>query len=547
MAKYFTLLVNVIFLFLIFFVIIHFNSIHIKNPNSLISSYKLFDEEIGCKGIQKYHKKQAKCSYIKSHKGCQSNGYISYLRLFYCTFSPNLGYFLLAIWLLVLFYLLGDTSQTYFCESLEGLSRNLKLSPVIAGVTLLSLGNGAPDVFGSIISFMGDGSTSDIGLNSILGGSFFISTVVVGIISILLSNHHRIISSSSFICNFLFLIFSLFCLLVIIIIGKINFWGALFFFSLYFIYAAVIFSLEAYSRRGRIAEELEVPILDFEDQITKERGRRIRGAHMEFLKKFLWVLEIPLDLPRKLTIPIFSEKKWSKPVGIISTALAPVLMASIWNLNYPKSNQLVYGIGGLVGFFSSILLFFISDSFNPPRKCKFPWLLESFLMSITWTYILAQELISLMASLGIILGISHSVMGLLILAWGNSLGDLFSNVTMAQNGGQGGAQVAISGCYSGPVFNILVGLGLSLAMSSWALYPSSLTITSDSSLYETFGFFLVAMVWGFLILRIRKMRLDKVLGIGLLTIYSCFLVFKLARTFGLVQFQFSLSYFKLKY
>jgi len=47
-------------------------------------------------------------------------------------------------------------------------------------------------------------------------------------------------------------------------------------------------------------------------------------------------------------------------------------------------------------------------------------------------------------------------MGLTILAWGNSMGDLAANMTMAK---KGLANMAITACFAGPVFNILIGLG----------------------------------------------------------------------------------------
>ena len=43
-----------------------------------------------------------------------------------------------------------------------------------------------------------------------------------------------------------------------------------------------------------------------------------------------------------------------------------------------------------------------------------------------------------------------------VLAWGNSMPDLSGNVIMAR---KGLANVAITACFAGPVFNILVGLG----------------------------------------------------------------------------------------
>jgi len=47
-------------------------------------------------------------------------------------------------------------------------------------------------------------------------------------------------------------------------------------------------------------------------------------------------------------------------------------------------------------------------------------------------------------------------MGLTVLAWGNSMADLSANVTMAR---KGLANMAITACFAGPLFNILVGCG----------------------------------------------------------------------------------------
>ncbi|XP_027174064.1 cation/calcium exchanger 1-like [Coffea eugenioides] len=574
----------IVFLNISFLVLILCISINLKSSNSnflnnfvrakspLIKNYHiLLNEDSGCKGLHKYNSRFERCLYVKSHQGCQPQGYISYLELFHCTFSPRLGYTLLAIWLVLLFYLLGDTASSYFCTSLEGLSRCLRLSPTIAGVTLLSLGNGAPDVFSSIISFMGDGNTEDIGLNSILGGAFFVSSVVVGIISISISHQGRKISSSSFTRNVSFLLFCLCCLLLIIIMGKINLWGALSFLALYFIYAGSIFASEILAKGEKEAEsaakteswrlpltrsfvkngqelstELQTPLLGFADDDSPILNNYDED-NLQILKhkdtvrccfwKTLFILELPLDLPRKLTIPIISEERWSKPIALMSTALAPVLLAVIWNFHYQKSWLPVYIIAASLGIASALLLFCTSDESNPPRKYQFLWLAEAFLLSIIWTYILAQELISLLVSLGIILGISHSIMGLTVLAWGNSLGDLVSNVTMARRGGPAGAQTAISGCYAGPIFNIIVGLGLSLTLSSWNVFPSSLVLTKDPSVYVTFGFLMVGLIWVLVVLTNRNMRLDRFLGIGLLAIYFCFLFLKMANGVGFVEFR----------
>jgi sodium/potassium/calcium exchanger 6 len=45
------------------------------------------------------------------------------------------------------FFALLTVSERFFCPALELISEYLRLPPVVAGATLLSFGNGAPDIF----------------------------------------------------------------------------------------------------------------------------------------------------------------------------------------------------------------------------------------------------------------------------------------------------------------------------------------------------------------------------------------------------------------
>ena len=50
----------------------------------------------------------------------------------------------------LVFWILGDTAERYFCPVVKTLADRWNLAPATAGVTLLALGNGAPDVFASL-------------------------------------------------------------------------------------------------------------------------------------------------------------------------------------------------------------------------------------------------------------------------------------------------------------------------------------------------------------------------------------------------------------
>lgn len=546
------------------FMILHFDTPEdflVLRTNQNSARIRSSDEE-SCSGLHSLDDYKAKCFYIKSRDPCVPEGYINYLYLFYCNFGnfPLVGYFLLFLWLLVLFYVLGNTASEYFCPSLESLSKLLKLPPTIAGVTLLSLGNGAPDVFASLASFMG-GGTCEIGLNTVLGGAFFVSCIVVGIISISLRRRRIRINKSDFIRDVCFFLLVIVCLIVVLIRDKIDAWVAIAFLAMYIVYVVLVYISHIRRRNGGEETEghanlshgsdLTIPILqsmENEKLNQTEEGDMEERSEVEVKKScfclgsstycrvLLCILEMPLCLPRKLTIPVVCEDKWSKKYAVASVTLGPLLLSNLWNHGIENetldTNLLVYGVGLIFGLAFGVLAIVTTEKSSPPKKCLFPWLAAGFIMSIVWSYITAQELVGLLLSLGYILGVSPSLLGLTVLAWGNSLGDLMTNLTLALKGGPEGAQVAFSGCYAGPIFNILFGLGLSLISYSWSKFPSPIVIPKDPYLMQTLAFLAAGLLWALLVLPKRDMKLDGVLGGGLLVIYIVSLSFRLIQVLG---------------
>jgi len=55
-----------------------------------------------------------------------------------------------------------------------------------------------------------------------------------------------------------------------------------------------------------------------------------------------------------------------------------------------------------------------------------------------------------MTTVGIISDLTDSMVGLSILAWGNSVGDVFANIALAKQGYQ---QMAFAACFGGPMFS----------------------------------------------------------------------------------------------
>jgi Ca2+/Na+ antiporter len=82
----------------------------------------------------------------------------------------------------------------------------------------------------------------------------------------------------------------------------------------------------------------------------------------------------------------------------------------------------------------------------------------SFVMSVFWIWLFANIMIDLLKVLGLLTGLPTTLLGLTVLAWGNSIGDFMANTAIAR---KGFIEMALTGCFAGPLFNILLGLGIS--------------------------------------------------------------------------------------
>ncbi len=81
------------------------------------------------------------------------------------------------------------------------------------------------------------------------------------------------------------------------------------------------------------------------------------------------------------------------------------------------------------------------------------------IFSIIWIWFTANILISLLMTIANLMNIPESFLGMTILTYGNSVPDLMLNLSLVK---LGYGEMALSGSIAGPLFNLLMGLGLPL-------------------------------------------------------------------------------------
>lgn len=179
------------------------------------------------------------------------------------------------------------------------------------------------------------------------------------------------------------------------------------------------------------------------------------------LDKAMDFCELPLTVLRRGTIPLLEQECYSKPWFIASLLFGPVMVAVYLGLGW-LAGLIAAGVGAAAAVGAGMLL---KDSREAPTwnmSTDFPIgsalaAAGGFVVAAMWIDTIASEVVGLLEYFGVLSGVDSSILGVTVLAWGNSIGDMATNTAMAK---KGLGNMAITACYAGPVFNVLVGLGL---------------------------------------------------------------------------------------
>jgi sodium/potassium/calcium exchanger 6 len=257
------------------------------------------------------------------------------------------------------------------------------------------------------------------------------------------------------------------------------------------------------------------------------------------LQKVVGVVAVPIHFVLALTVPrldyIESNEErlkgyfswWSKDLFAINMLLAPIFIT--WNIG---ESTVVWGnfpvevFAGLLGLVAGGLCMLFMHPDHPPKFYQIYGLL-AFFLAVLWVNFVAGELVSVLEVLGNVVGVSETLLGLTVLAWGNSVGDWVADTVMAR---LGFANMGVSACFGSPMLNLLIGFGASSCYLI-LITKQSMNVTIGPNLIFPFVILIFILSCHLIYLPLRGFKGDRFYGFFLITVYIFFFTMNLCIEF----------------
>ncbi|ESN94087.1 hypothetical protein HELRODRAFT_186036 [Helobdella robusta] len=240
------------------------------------------------------------------------------------------------------------------------------------------------------------------------------------------------------------------------------------------------------------------------------------------------IIKMPALFAFKLTVPVVDKSNplhnWNKPLNMLHciTSLVFGVFATNYQFALKSINEVfpVYLIFLIAGLLLASVMFFTSSSSVPP-KYHSVLAFVGFIVAVLWIKAIANEIVNLLQSVGIVLNISNAILGLTLLAWGNSIGDFISDVSMAR---RGYPRAGFSACYGGPLFNTLLGIGIPFIYVTATSPTRAVEVQFEPIHMVLFAALAVSLVSAIIFIPLNKFYVNRCYGIFLIALYVVFIV-----------------------
>ena len=433
---------------------------------------------------------------------CLDNfNFINYFKIYYNTFSQSLSLSLIFFILIILiaFLLLSLIVEIYLSPTISKLSKKLKLSQTIAALTLISFANGSPDIFNSILSSSEvQGSTLAIG--SLLGAYIFTTSLVIANVIRCSKFDNLFINRFHFLKEIFVYFFSLICLIFFAMVGEVYIFMPFLFLVIYVFYFLVTVLKKEEGEKhievntlGNLNDKIfkEVKNEDFstitiykidpkkknsvniQENLIKETKSEIKTnkknlslslIRLMLVENVFWdkedhflikILLLPLKILLFLTIPPYYSHKFLElnPFMLIFFKFSNLILSLF------VINGFLFDVNLTTNFIIIIIVLPFGIIFHFTKKLltveKYFYKILCILSSVTWIEISSDFILDSVQFFHFLFFINRTFFSMIIISTGNSIGDFFNNGSISELGNE---QMALLGCFSGQLFNLLIGV-----------------------------------------------------------------------------------------
>ncbi|XP_017068643.1 mitochondrial sodium/calcium exchanger protein [Drosophila eugracilis] len=502
------------------------------------------------------------CHFVKNTADCLANmKLINYLTWHYCkvdirsrfnAFWIVLGMLIVSIYV---FWMMQVTINYYFCPILKVIADSLRMNESTAGVTVMALANGSPDLFTSMASRM---QMSKYTFLSCMSQAMFLHIFVAGLV--ILTRPFNI-EPNYYMRDFGFLFLNI---VYMDYIHKkrngIN-WlmaipGACIFVG-YVIVAVIdqhllMARIQKLERRAlEVGEVLQLEELKPQTKLPLRRHEidrhslRQGGRHKLIFRQF-WntvaefdlerfrkgtlmvkiylVTKQPIDMVLRILIPVVDMEKplygWSKLLYSLQVIIVPTYIAYIILPAEKIAGIDIYLFILIFVVPLSILIFFLTRTDTPPRFFRYTSPM-GFLATVFLIFCLTAEVNAMFFTLGTIMYVSQEFSLATAICWAISSNDLVTNLSLAY---QGWPRMALTATFSAPVFGSFVFLALPLVVHTLVSAPDNVHL-SEGAFGETVCIFLeVGMGFNMLSALTTNFKLRRACGFLLVSYYVFFIM-----------------------
>jgi len=380
-------------------------------------------------------------------------------------------------------------TEEFFVPSLEKLAIKWKMSPDVAGATLMAVGSSAPEIFVNVIdTVFGE---EDLGLDSVIGSAMFNICIITSLSAICAPKPLQL-NWKPFIRDFIFYFITVLLLVISLADGKVFWYESVCFLILYLFYVITLMNNDAcFACLGSTRVS-----------ICPSHANQVSIEFME--------LEIEDGAPETSPLTLrHSGYTACPPVSELQThdPSEPVNADHGDDLHDGSDIPMQVERQGWQQTFV-YLVEPIKHIFRATIPEQFP-----FVGSCVWILFISYTLIQLTKLSGCTLDVPLSIMGIILLAGGTSIPDLLASIFVSK---QMKGDMAISNISGSNISNALIGLGLPWTIQTIFVGDHEPT-TENLEYFMAFLFF--SLFLSLFIFVCHGFVLDRIVGFILIALY----------------------------